>query len=228
MAPIVSATPAPLATAAQFQRRFPALCQEGPGGEPLELDQIMIEATSELETRTSRRFAPFANHYFSDRLYGIDPAEYGGSSDSPLDIYGSLGLSQANALGDSDSLVRHFYMDQTAPHYPELWTYDIASINLRLTYGSTIQVDPSTIEGPQSDTGHCRLRLGTFAPEGSTIEVVYSGGYTEAIPPTLSRACLYQAAKYIILDQEPQSRKGMDLNELDAQIDTLLASWARA
>lgn len=223
---IVDSTPQPLATAAQFTRRFPSLVQEGALAEPLNLDELMVEATAFIEDTTSRRLAPFSGYYFSDRLVGIDPNEYGDSGNMPTDIYGSLGMSQAAALGDS-SLIRNFYLDQTAPHYPELWTYSIESIRLRLTFGNVIDVQLSSIEGPQKDTGHVRLRLGTFAPEGTTIEVIYGGGYTLGIPASLSRLCLYVAAKFLMLDMEPQAREKMNYREIDTQISMLMRNWAK-
>lgn len=227
MSSIVSASPLPLATAAQFQRRFPSLIKSGSASDPDELAQLMVEATAFIEDSTDRRLTPFTGHVFTDTLRGLNPDEYGDNADSPLDIYGSLGLSQANAFG-TDDLVRNWWIDQTAPHYPELWTYDIASINLYLTFGNTIAVDPTSIEGPQKDTGHARFRLGTFAPEGTTIEVIYGGGYTVGIPPSLSRLCLYQAAKFVMLDMEPQDRDKHNFQEIDTQCLMLLANWSRS
>lgn len=75
--------------------------------------------------------------------------------------------------------------------------------------------------------GHCWIRLGTFSPEGTRVSVNYSGGYTLGTPPSLRRACCMQAAKNVILDFEPQQRKGQDLTELDEQIDKILIPWAK-
>jgi hypothetical protein len=56
---------------------------------------------------------------------------------------------------------------------------------------------------------------------------VYDGGYTRGIPPSLRRACLFQAAKFVILEFEPQTRQQMNLDEIDSQVDNLIASWIR-
>jgi hypothetical protein len=222
----VPAIPPALITPGQFQRSFPELCSTKPGHDPLYLADLVVEATAWIENAVDRRLAPFTNLQETDRLYGIDPTEYGASTDSPLDIYGSLGLSKAQAYQD-DSLVRHYWLRQAAPHYPELWTYSVHSITLHLTYGNIIKVDPTSIEGPWPDDGHMRFRLGTFAPEGTTIVLVYGGGYTVGIPPDLQRLCKYKAAKLLMLDLEPQQRKEMNWSEIDAECLTILSNWTR-
>jgi len=217
--------PVSLATVADLQKRYPELVVDI---EATTLADILVEATSHLEDRTGRRLAPFTNHIYQDRLFGIDPAEYGNNADMPMDIYGSLGMSQAIALGAS-TLVRHFWLDQFAPVYPELWTYSISSINIYRTYGDfqPIDFENGGIRGPDVTDGHVWIRLGTFAPEGSRVQVIYSGGYTEGIPASLRRACLFQAAKFIILEFEPQTRREMNLDQIDQQIDMLIAPWIR-
>lgn len=217
--------PISLATPAEMVRRYPELVADI---DPTVLADILVEATAHLEDRSGRRLTPFTDHIYQDRLWGIDPSEYGNNANMPLDIFGSLGISHAIALGSS-SLVRHFWLDQFAPVYPELWTYAIQSMTLYRTYGDMqpIQFDNGGIRGPDVTDGHCWLRLGTFAPEGSRIEVVYNGGYTKGIPPSLRRACLFQAAKFIILEYEPQLRSQMDLHEMDMQVDLLIAPWIR-
>ena len=67
----------------------------------------------------------------------------------------------------------------------------------------------------------------TFTP-GSRVKVIYSGGYTKGVPSSLKRACLIQAIKLEMLDAEPQLRSGHDMNELNDQLDILLAPWMRA
>lgn len=224
---LVNAVPPPLASAADFQRYFPELCKSGVGSDPSNLAELMVEATAFIEDSLDRRLAPFTSTVESHRLFGIDPTEYGASTDSPLDIYGSLGLSQAAAY-QQDNLVRKFWLDQTAPHYPELWTYAVTSITLFLTFGETMPIDPSALEGPHKDTGEVRMRLGTFAPEGTNLEVVYSGGYTVQVPPSLQRLCRYQAAKMLSLDMQPSERKANGLADLDKQIEMLMANWAKS
>ena len=217
--------PVSLASVADLSRRYPELVVDL---EPTVIADILAEATAHLEDRTGRRLSPFKGHIYQDRLFGIDPAEYGNNADMPMDIFGSLGMSQAIALGAS-TLVRHFWLDQLAPVYPELWTYTINSMTIYRTYGDyqPIDFDNGGVRGPDVTDGHVWLRLGTFAPEGSRIEVVYDGGYTKGVPPSLRRACLFQAAKFIILEFEPQTRREMNLDQIDQQIDSLIAPWVR-
>lgn len=219
--------PPALATVSDLQLRFPEVTQ---GIEPGVLADILVEATSFIEDNTSRRLAPFTNHICEERLFGISPDEYGDvSADMPIDIYGSLGISKAAALGASD-LVRHLWLDQYAPFYPELWTYDIHSMRIFRTYGDYQDIDfnHGGILGPNITDGHVWFRLGTFIPEGSFVKVVYSGGYTNGVPPALRRACLFQAIKYVILECEPQMRTAMDLKEIESSVEMNIVNWVRA
>lgn len=222
----VNTIPTALASAADVIARYSDLCNDI---DPILIDDAVEAATAEIEERTGRRLAPFTNHVYRARIFGIDPDEYGGGNDMvPLSFYGSTGMSYANAIGAGD-LVRHFWLDQYAPFYPGEWSYTIEKMELILTYGSSQPIDflNGGIVGPDETTGHCWLRLGTFAPEGSRISVHYSGGYTGGIPPSLKRACIFLAAKFLVLEAEPQLRTGMDLTEIDNQIDTILAPWAK-
>ena len=218
--------PPALATVADLQRRFPEVTRDV---DPQVLADILVEATSTIEDNTNRRLAPFQHHICEERLFGIAPDEYGDvSADMPIDIYGSLGISKAAALGASD-LVRHFWLDQYAPFYPELWTYNIESMTIYRTYGDyqTIDFAHGGILGPNVTDGHVWFRLGTFIPEGTFVKTVYSGGYTLGVPPALKRACLFQAIKYVILECEPQMRSSMDLKEIDETIATCIVNWMR-
>ena len=218
--------PLALATVEDLQARFPEVVA---GVDSTVLQDILVEATSYIEDNTNRRLAPFKGHICEERLFGISPDEYGDvSADMPIDIYGSLGISKAAALGASD-LVRHMWLDQYAPFYPELWTYSIESFTIYRTYGDYQPIDFANggILGPNVTDGHVWFRLGTFIPEGTFAKVVYSGGYTEGTPPALRRACLFQAIKYVILECEPQMRTSMDLKEIDAVVEGNIATWAR-
>ena len=220
----VPADPITLATAADFTKRYPSLAQDK---DTVLLEEFAVEATDHIEDLVGRRLAPFQNQIWQDRLFGIDSQEYGQAESAPMDWAGSLGASYANALGSSQ-LVRHFWLDNFAPAHPELWTYDVQSITLYLTYGNSLSVPLENLRGPDVTDGHIWFPIGTFAPIGTRIEVIYSGGYTVAIPPALKRACLMQMAKFVIVDNEPQMRSGMNTDELDMQITSLLAPWARA
>ena len=221
-------SPASLATVEDFQRRFKEQSRDIPADL---LADILVEATDHIEDMTNRRLAPFTGHYYEDRLFGVNPNEYGNSADMPMDIRGSLGMSQAASLGFSASdLVRHFWVDQFAPVHPELWTYNIQQMAVYTTFGSVQYVDIANngiIMGPGITDGHVWFRLGTFAPEESRVRVIYDGGYTVQIPPALRRACLFQAVKFVMLEFEPQTRKEMNMDEIDNQIGRLLAPWAR-
>lgn len=224
----IPSIPGALATPEAFLRRFGEL---GENEDPLVIAELLVEATAHIEDLTDRRLAPFSKLVYQDRLFGIDPDEYGNESNLPIDIYAALGISKAQALGATGDLVRHFWLPEYAPRYPELWTYSIQSIEIWLTYGNVIPVDLTNGgiigDSPAATDGHMWLRLGTFAPEGSRVNVTYSGGYTVGIPPALSRACLFQAAKFAMLESEPQVRSSMDHNELDNQIARLIAPWVR-
>jgi hypothetical protein len=224
--PSVSTDPVPLATAADFTIRYPNVAQMF---DPLVIEETMVEATSVLETMVNRRLSPFTNLVYEDRLEGLDPMEYGANSDLPLPFSGSLGLSFANALG-ADGLVRHFWLDHFAPFYPELWTYDLQSIVLTLTYGNklVINLPQGIIDGPAKTDGHVWLQIGTFAPEGTRVTATYSGGYTVGIPPALKRACIFQAAELLIRDTEPQNRGQLSTEALEGMIIKIMAPWARA
>jgi len=217
--------PVALATVEEFSKRYPELVVDL---EATTIADILVEATAHIEDITGRRLAPFTGHIYQDRLFGIDPAEYGNNADMPMDIYGSLGMSQAIALGAS-TLVRHFWLDHCAPAYPELWTYTIESMTIFRTYGDYQPIDflNGGVRGPDVTDGHVWIRLGTFAPEGSRIQVVYSGGYTNGIPASLRRACLFQAAKFIMLEFEPQTRREMNFDQMDQQINKLIGPWVR-
>lgn len=228
MASPVPTTPGALASVASFTKRFPMLAEDL---EPEVIAEILVEATAQIEDITSRRLAPFTDIIYEDVLYGLSPDEYGDASiGMPISMAGSLGTSFANALGAND-LVRHFWLPEFAPTYSELWSYDISSMNLYLTYGNAqpIVTDPAAgaILGPEVNSGHVWLRLGTFAPVGSRIQVVYSGGYTQGIPPSLSRACLFQAAQFSMLEAEPQTRAHMSHEDLEMMIAKLVAPWVR-
>lgn len=224
----VPTTPGALVDADTFIKRFGELAKNTT---PETIQGIIIEACASLEDMVDRRLAPFTGVIYEDRLFGSDPDEYGSSMlNVPMSAQGMMGMSYAQAVGATD-LIRHFWLPEYAPRYPELWTYQITSMQLSLTYGNkqliTIPNGGLIGDSPSSTDGHCWLRLGTFAPEGSRIKVVYSGGYTKGIPPSLARAALYQTAKYLMLEIEPQQRSGLSLDEIDLQVTKLMAPWAR-
>ena len=223
----VPTIPGALATVADFQKRYKLLAKNLT--EEV-IAESLVEATAHLEDRTSRRLAPFTNTIYEDRIWGIDPDEYGGQANiMPMSYAGSLGISYANAIGAND-LSRHFWLPAYAPTYPELWTYTISSIELYLTYSSQQPILVTNLIGdsPSVSDGHIWLQLGTFSPPGSRIKVIYSGGYTKATPPSLKQACLMQTAKLTVFYAEQQNRADVHLEDLNEQLDILLAPWMRA
>lgn len=216
-------TPVPLCTAANFQ--------EGPysdlvsGYSAQALADLMVEATRLCETETGRRLAPFTNIPESHRLEGMDADEYTDSANLPLDLQGALGRSYAYALGAS-TLVRHAWLNQAPPHYPELWTYSISSFTLVRSYGGSEPLNPSQYHGPDLDSGHVWLNLGIFAPIGSYGYFTYSGGYTVAVPADLVRACRFMAAWLAIKDLNP-AMTDRDPEALHTDALMILSNWER-
>jgi hypothetical protein len=62
---------------------------------------------------------------------------------------------------------------------------------------------------------------------GTKIQVTYGGGYTRGYPEDLIQATKLQAAKTLIVELEPQARPGMDTNDLENEIVSLLAPYAK-
>lgn len=215
-------SPTPLATAAQMT--------EGPFGNLASqlsvqaLNDIMIEATRLCESELHRRLAPFTITE-SHRLDGMDPDEYTDAGNLPLDLQGTLGRSYAYALGAS-TLVRHCWLDQCAPMYPEYWTYTVQTVQIFRSYGGSEIIPSTQYVGPEVDTGHIWFNLGKFIPIGSMARITYSGGYTVAVPADLVRACKYMAASLIVRELNPEdSSHDPDLLHTDALF--CLANWAR-
>lgn len=213
--------PTLLATAAQVQ--------EGPLGNlfsqlsPTALNDILIEATRLCEDEVHRRLVPFTTTE-SQRLDGMDPDEYTDSGNLPLDLQGTLGRSYAYALGAS-TLVRHCWLDEFAPRYPELWSYSNVTVQVFRSYGGSEIIPGTQFVGAENDTGHIWFQLGKFIPIGSLARITYSGGYT-TIPAGLVRAAKYMAASLVVRELDPQdSDHDPDLLHTDALF--CLANWMR-
>lgn len=191
---------------------------------PDAIASLIARATRGIESKCDRRLAAFSNLTESARATGID-MDGSAMADIPVDMQASLGMSQAKAFGNS-RLVRDFWLDQFAPHYPDLWSYNLTAVQVIIPYGGTQNLPIGTIEGPEADSGHLRFQLGTFCPLGSTVRFTYSGGYT--IPPEdLQLACIFQATKYLLLGAEPEMRAGMNTADLDTEIASLLVPYLR-
>jgi len=176
------------------------------------------EATRACEREANRRLAPFVNLTEYQPADAINPDEYAGDiANLPMDILSTLGMSYAGAIG-SGNLVRRIWVDQYAPHYPDLWAYSNVSVQIIRSYGGSQVITPSQILlGPEPDTGHTWFQLGLFLPVGSRVQVTYSGGYTIAIPADLVRACKFMTASYALRELDPDdSRHDPDLLFEDA------------
>lgn len=187
------------------------------------LNNIIVEATRACESSTDRRLAPFTITE-TQRADGLD-VEDALDAYVPLDPTSQLGFSRAQSLG-STLLVRHFWVSEIPPRYPEYWTGTINSIQLLRSYSGTQSVSISTLQY-EPDTGHVRFQLGTFVPPATTIVVNYSGGYT-TVPADLVRACKFMAASILLKELDPaQAVHGHDPDALRLDAMELLASYTR-
>jgi hypothetical protein len=191
--------------------------------DPAQQMQVMIRASRAIEQRCRRRLTPFTGMVQTETAEGVDRTLYG--YEGPLPLAGALSRDQAMAFGSGTS-VRDLWLDQFAPCWPELWTYSDVSVTLVRAWGDQQILTQEMLEGPHADTGHLRLPAGVFCPVGTIIRSLYSGGYTVAVPDELRDATLLQATKMLILRMEPQNRPGMDTDDLDGEITSLLAAYA--
>lgn len=209
--------PIPLASVGQFKSgAFADLATAYEGGS---LSDIMLEATRACETETGRRLVPFTLTE-SHRADGIDPDEYTDATNLPMDIIGASGSSYAQSLG-ANTLVRHCWLNEYAPHYPDLWTYSDVSIAVTRSIGGTQTFTNANYKGPDPDTGHVLFNLGQFIPIGSWLYVTYSGGYT-TIPADLVRACKWMAAAIVCREIDPM---GSSHGHSAAELEGLAVAW---
>lgn len=216
--------PVPLATAAQLQegafadlvRRYSSTA----------LNNLMIEATRLCEGVVQRRLAPFTGLVETERATGIDPDEYIDAGNVPLDLAGTLGQSYAYAMGTT-SLIRHGWLQQFAPQYSDLWSYNMQSITIHRSYGGDQTVNLATVRGPDIDTGHIWYPIGTFLPVGSFVTYVYDGGY-QTIPADLIRAGKLMAASLAVAELDPAGQAhGHDPDQLRADAEQILTDGYR-
>ena len=218
-------SPTPLASVAQMQQgQFADLVRDFDSDA---LYQLMVEATRECEGIAGRRLAPFTQIPESHRAEGIDPDEYADSSNLPMDIRGTLGRSYADSLG-VNSLVRHVWLNESAPRYADLWTYGNLNISLVRSYGGTETVTAAQILSTDTDTGHVFFQLGLFLPIGTNIRFLYDGGYTVAIPADLVRACKLVAAVNALAEIDPAGTTfGHDPGALTDRAAAILNNYQR-
>lgn len=186
------------------------------------LNGLMVRATRMCESICDRRMAPFTNLTETQRATSLD-VEDALDSYVPLDPTSQLGFSRAMSLG-STLLVRHFWVRNNPPLYQDMWTGSITSINLFRSFSGQQTVAPSTIQY-EPDTGHVRFQLGTFVPPGTTIQVVYSGGYT-TVPSDLVQACKTMAAFLVVRELDPV-HTGHDPDLLRTDSEMMLDPYMR-
>jgi hypothetical protein len=165
------------------------------------ITDVLAEATRTCEDWADRRLAPFTITETS-RASGIDPDEYGGSSDMPMSIQGTLGMSQAASL-NMTNLVRHHWVREYPSRYQDLWAYSNVTVTVIRSYGGIQQLSAGQILQGPDDTGHLWWQLGQFIPVGSRIQVQYSGGYVVAVPAGLTRAARFFAASFVVRELDP-------------------------
>jgi len=185
---------------------------------------VLLEATRLCEQSVSRRLAPFTAMPETHRAQGMDPDEYTDAANLPLDLAGTLGRSYAMALGAS-TLVRHCWLNEFAPRYPEFWTYSNVSIQIVRSYGGSQTLTAANLQGPEPDSGHVWFNLGLFIPIGSLVRVTYSGGYT-TMPADLVRAGKLMTASLIIRELAPSSQS-RDPEMLHTEAEMALAGYGR-
>ncbi|MFE2969915.1 hypothetical protein ACFXKC_40860 [Streptomyces sp. NPDC059340] len=220
-------SPVPLASSADMQTgQFADLVRDYSINA---LDQLMIESTRQCEGIAGRRLAPFTGVPESHRATGIDPDELSGGTDMPMSLQGTVGASYTSALGASGSdLVRHCWLNEFAPRYPEMWTYANLSVTIFQSYGGSQSLAPAQLIGAEPDSGHVWFQLGTFLPPGSLIRMVYDGGYT-TVPADLGRASKLQAAVLALGEIDPAGTQfGHDPGALRKQVEDILCNYQRS
>jgi hypothetical protein len=189
---------------------------------------LMLRASRAVETMCNRRLAPFTGLTETEQLFAITVDDQIRPTE-PMEQMATLGYSRAASL-DTGVLVRHHYLKQYPPLYPDLWLSNtgtsVTSITVYRTFSGSESVDPTTIQY-EPDTGHVRFALGTYLPPGSTVAVTYSGGYTVGIPDDLVEATKLMAARLAILELEPTQRPGIDMTELKDEIAEMLIPYIR-
>lgn len=218
-------SPVPLATSADMQTgQFADLVRDYAADA---LDQVMIESTRLCEGIAGRRLAPFTGVPETHRATGIDADELSGGADLPMSLQGTIGLSYASALGGAGAdLVRHVWLNEHAPRYPEMWSYANLAVSVFQSYGSSQAVPITQLIGAEPDSGHVWFQLGTLVPPGSLIRVVYDGGYNITVPADLVRACKLTAAVLVLGEIDPAGTQfGHDPGALSAQAEKILCRY---
>ena len=215
-------TPVPLCSTANFTSSAFADLVAG-YSEPA-LSDLMSESTRACEGAAGgKRLAPFTITE-TTRADGVDPDEYPAGASLPMPIQGTVGWSEALALGGGSDLVRHCWLTQVPPRYPDLWAYSGVSVTVIRSYSGTQQYNASQLLDGPDNTGHLWFQIGSLVPIGSRVRVTYCGGYTVAIPADLVRAGRLMAAWMVLTELDPQD-SGRDPDRLYGSAMKILARY---
>lgn len=201
--PLDADQPALLCTYAQFT--------EGPFGDLVSgfsqaaVTDCLAEATRQCEDQAQRRLAPFTVTETA-RASGIDPDEYAATSNIPVSLQATLGMSEATALSVTN-LVRHHWLREYPPRYQEMWAYSNVQIRVFRSYGGNQPIGTGQLIMGPDEEGHIWFQLGQFIPAASFIQVTYSGGYTVTTPASLVRASKFIAASIAIDELNPENNE---------------------
>ena len=215
-------SPVPLCSTANFTSS--AFADLVAGYSPSALSDLMSESTRACEGAAGgKRLAPFTITE-TTRADGVDPDEYPAGASLPMPIQGTIGWSEALALGGGSDLVRHSWLTQVPPRYPDLWSYTNVSVLVIRSYSGTQQYNAAQLLDGPDNTGHLWFQIGSLVPVGSRVRVTYSGGYTVAIPADLVRAGRLMAAWMVLTELDPQD-SGRDPDRLYGSAMKILARY---
>ena len=85
----------------------------------------------------------------------------------PMPIQGTIGWSEALALGGGSDLVRHCWVTEFPPRYQDLWSYSGVSVTVIRSYSGTQQYNQSQLLDGPDNTGHIWFQIGSLVPIGS-------------------------------------------------------------
>jgi len=215
-------TPVPLCSVANFTESPFADLVAGYGDQAL--SDLMSEATRACEGAAGgKRLAPFTVTE-TTRADGVDPDEYPAGASLPMPIQGTIGWSEALALGGGSELVRHCWLNETPLRYQDLWAYSDVSITVIRSYSGTQQYTAAQLLDGPDNLGHMWFQIGALVPIGSRVRTTYSGGYTVAMPADLVRAGRLMAAWMVISEFDPQD-SGRDPDRLYTSAMKILAHY---
>jgi hypothetical protein len=189
------------------------------------LADVLAKGTRLCEDATQRRLAPFTITE-TTRADGIDPDEYPAGADMPMPIQGTIGWSQALSLGGND-LVRHCWLSEYPPRYPDLWEYSDISVTVIRSYAGTETLQQAQVLDGPDNTGHLWFQIGTLVPVGSRVRPTYSGGYTVATPASLAAGCEFMCAYLVVRALDPEAQQH-DPAQLHADALMALGAFARS